>query len=330
MGNLSFDMDLRGNAFFKQVCEFADLPVDDIVAEVIDNERFRHYLAETCANAYHKDFTWFGGHKDVDPCYRCEDFESWTYEDCDNFANKVADGSIRYWAPIILKTLKARMSMPSEVKAREEEEKAEKALADSEFEKQKKLNWKVFQESIPKLYRDASIKDYPKPFMDGVIKPILESGLSAILYGGNGVGKTHLAYALMKEWKHEGTVSAYSNLTVFMSLLSQMAVNSKKSAIEFIEQRYVKQCAVLVLDECDKTDMDGIVFRNFSHLINRRYEEGKQTLLLCNAKNEAELEQKLTSSVVSRFKSDAWVAKIICLGDTDKRNKKPPTQGDLL
>ena len=323
MGNISFDMDLNGAAFYKQVCEFANLPVDALVEEVKDNERFRHYLAETCARSYKQDNAWFGGHKDVDACFRCEDFEIWTTEDVENFAYKSIDASIRYWAPLILKNLRARMSLEDEANARREEEKLIEAQNETEFQRQKKLNWKSFLDTLPKIYKDASIRDYPKQFSDGVIKPILEGGMSAILYGGNGVGKTHLAYALMREWRMEGTTSVYSNLSVLMAMISQQVINSKRSAVDIIESRFVRQCSVVVLDECDKTDMEGATFRNFTHLINRRYEEGKQTLLFCNAKNEAELEQKLTSSVVSRFKSDAWVAKIIYLGDTDKRSGKP-------
>ena len=324
-----FNMDLQSEEFFKQVCEFADLPVDDIVAEVIDNERFRHYLAETCASAYHKDFAWFGGHKDVDACYRCEDFESWTYEDCDNFANKVADGSIRYWAPIILKTLKARMSMPSEVKARKDEARIAEEVQKAAEHKRLREMQAEFKRIIPEEYRTATVQDFPA-IKDLIVGPIIEKGMSAILYGGNGVGKTRLAWALMREFRKEGISSSYDNLAAFLAQLSSLAMIQKRSAIDVIECGMVKQIGVMIFDECDKTEIEGNAFRNFSYLINRRYEEGKQTLIFCNALNDDELRHKLGDSIVSRFHSESWGAKVFFLGNNDKRPKKPPTQGDLL
>lgn len=317
-----FDMDLEGDDFLAEVRWLSELPLGDLVSEVKGNEALRGYLGETCAQSYRKDAAWYADSKDVEPCFRCHDFRDWDNEQLRMFVEEKHEGIIGQWAPIIVKTLLARMMQPSEVEYRKKLAREADIAKQHEMKLRRDKDWQEFLHIVPRLYRNASVKDFSDGARKSIITPILETGLSCILYGGNGVGKTHLAWALFREFRYEGTTSWLSTLSALLSDISTKAITYKRSAIDIIEASMVRQLQVLLIDECDKTDIEGSAFKNFSHLINRRYEEGLQTVLLCNAIDKEELKRKLGDSIVSRFSSDAWVAKVIPLLGDDKRQKR--------
>ena len=82
---------------------------------------------------------------------------------------------------------------------------------------------------------------------------------------------------------------------------------------------------VVGIDEADKVEMQGVPFRNFSYLINRRYEEQLQTILLCNANDMEELKTKFGGSIIDRFRSNTWPAEILDLTAAKSHRGKEET-----
>ena len=83
------------------------------------------------------------------------------------------------------------------------------------------------------------------------------------------------------------------------------------SATDAINEVLMRNLPVLIIDEADKVEMQGVPFRNLSYLINRRYEEQLQTVLFCNAVDIEELKSKFGGSIIDRFRANTWPAEII-------------------
>lgn len=306
------------DGFYQEIRRLAGLPHHELVAELAACPEWRTYLAGTCAPG----FQLYARLWPAEKAKPLQAFLQWD-EKARNGVSEGIPGALDYWAEKLIGALEwmassepasnARQDLKDEFKAFENEKRIRKEL---EFRE----GLISFYASIPALYRNASISDFGEG--SRLIGAFL-SGTSAIIYGGNGIGKTHLAWALTKHWRETekdlDRVAVFSTFDVFCSIISAMSARQYRAGVDVAEEMFVRKCSHLILDECDKTDMADSAFRNFSHVIGRRYEEGLQTILICNAVDEADARKKVGDSVFSRFRSKSWNAEIIELTGEDKR-----------
>ncbi len=170
---------------------------------------------------------------------------------------------------------------------------------------------RLFEETVPARYKDASLeKDFSAPFIR-----FLRDGQSGVVVGGNGIGKTRLAWALARYWKH---LNPYCSVQIIKGaeLLSEV------KAVEGDWYRYIREMygksEHLFIDEIDKIKGSEADWMLLTYLIDYRYEWCYQTVILGNCdKNEAM--RLLGQSSYSRLSGDG--AEAYHLVGTDKRKE---------
>ena len=200
--------------------------------------------------------------------------------------------------------------LAEENRKRQDEERIQRAkeMAD-ELERKDKERWNLLMDKIPPIYRNASIEDFGKG-----IQPKIEqmlNGSSALILGENGLGKTHLAWALMKELTKRRKKVKY----VKAQLLLYEIKKHQDDIYEFIEGRY-GSVDCLVIDEIDKIFESKADFIYLNYLIDIRYEWMRQTIVLGNGDKDRLIES-LGQSIYSRLRGNNGMD--IALSGTDRR-----------
>lgn len=301
-------IDFRGRFIDEEAERLASLTDDELVKELEESPEFCSYLADACAPEYKQQALWYDDSI-------LQPFKDWTAKAWVAVKQRRPD-ALMYWGTRLVRVLNHMSHAEFSRNKRKGIEAEDKANA--EIIHKERLD--EFIRRIPKLYRDACLRDFRSEGATAIIAKCLE-GASLILWGGNGVGKTHLGWALARKWHEDNP----DDKTVFRSLdficakISSSAIASGRSGIEIIEAMYLHAVDHLIIDECDKAKHTDTVFSNFQHIINRRYEEGLQTILFCNAVDQTELENRLGSSIVSRFTAKSWNAEVIQIRGRDRR-----------
>lgn len=169
-----------------------------------------------------------------------------------------------------------------------------------------------FQRRIPKRYREADIeKDFHSPF---VMK--LFNGQSGVVIGGNGIGKTRLAWALAAAWKKQKPFSEAAIIVKGAELLSEV------KAIDGDWYRYIRDTygrnEHLFIDEIDKIKGSEADWMLLTYLIDFRYEWMKQTVVMGNCTKDEAI-KLLGQSSYSRLAGDG--AEAYHLVGTDRRKE---------
>ena len=151
-----------------------------------------------------------------------------------------------------------------------------------------------------------------------------------VLLGGNGVGKTHLASALVK--KHNGLlITAYEMFATYRACFS-----GKTSELDVIKK--FSKLPLLAIDEYGRTKGSEAEENFMSAIIDNRHSNNLPTLILSNLirkrdclhyQNNKEacktrnckgcLEMWLTSDLISRLREDT---EVIVIEGEDYRRKK--------
>ena len=168
---------------------------------------------------------------------------------------------------------------------------------------------------IPVRYADCSFNTFRDPKGTGSIYwalmkaktlvneyPAVEKGL--LLMGSVGVGKTHLAVAILKGLAAKGVPGLFCE---FGSLLKQIqdSYNPISQTSELRVLAPVYQAEVLVLDELGSTVPTDWVRDTMYQIINKRYNDRKLTIFTTNYLDEARSEQQETESVPRTFSRKA-------------------------
>jgi DNA replication protein DnaC len=140
-------------------------------------------------------------------------------------------------------------------------------------------------------------KKYVEEFMPG------ESGL--LYLGTCGVGKTHLAVAVLKELIRKGIPGLFYD---FRDLLKEIqdSYNPNTKASELQVLTPVFDAEVLVLDELGASKPTEWVQETITHIINKRYNDRKVTLFTSNYQDisiGSAYEETLTDRVGVRLRS---------------------------
>ena len=139
----------------------------------------------------------------------------------------------------------------------------------------------------------------------------LRSGSSGVIVGGNGVGKTHMSWALAKDWKRSNPRCSVAIVNA-INLLGCIKSISGDWYTE-IEDRF-GMADHLVIDEIDKvfaTDADRLLLFD---LINFRYSWARQTIVMGNCDKDR-LIDIVGQSSYSRLSGTGCVSRNLIGGD---------------
>lgn len=152
---------------------------------------------------------------------------------------------------------------------------------------------------IPKRYRNATFDNF-EILSDEHQELVnyLKSGKSCILFGPNGCGKTHLAFATIRNYIEYDKTGIYM---LAADLFDQVkALFGDKDAKDLSE---LERCDYLVIDEVDKRYGSQTEFIALYRLINKRYNEMLPTMLITNSGRD-EIVEVVGPSVVDRIREE--------------------------
>lgn len=189
-----------------------------------------------------------------------------------------------------------------EEKERQEEERIRKEQQRKQYEK------KMTEAGIPYRYWEKKFDTYQakvdsqRKALDKAIQyaenqnNVLKNGISMILYGKPGTGKTHLAISILHRWE---TSKKYINARALTRAI-RATYGDKTISEQDVIDKY-SAYGLLVIDEIGKQFMtDNERFAMFD-IINERYNNVKPTILVTNLALR-DLQDFLGEDTVDRFR----------------------------
>jgi len=168
---------------------------------------------------------------------------------------------------------------------------------------------------IPARYQKAEYDDVPKAIIKKFEK-IRETKRGIFIHGSVGTGKTHIAYALKKQWDEDNPYRT----AVFWNT-PELLQNEK---LDFDKDNYSKQRSIqrlkdskqlLILDDIGTENATGWVLDQLYMLINKRYNEMKPVIFTSNLSIE-DVGKVLGDRIASRI---VEMCDVIELTGDDKR-----------
>ena len=170
---------------------------------------------------------------------------------------------------------------------------------------------KRLAKETPTRYLGASLDDFTMGKTPlSAERASLISGESRLLIGTAGIGKTRLAWALMRHWTEKGETC---RVVKAQELLSEMKALQAKGIDTYgeIRNRYGRDLQHLVIDEIDKIYGTQADYMLLSFLIDIRYEEMLQTVVMGNRPKDRTVEELLGSAPFSRLSGDGAEARYV-------------------
>lgn len=155
-----------------------------------------------------------------------------------------------------------------------------------------------FLESIPLRYRSADVDS-----LSPVGKPIarhLLGGRSGIVYSQTaGTGKTYLTWAVLKHLQASGKRCAYVKASDVFSTIKRSYSKQDFDIDAYLGK--LTNCDTLAVDEVDKGFRSHAEYIYLFDIINTRYDWLRQTILIGNFEDDAEVLESLKDTIVSRL-----------------------------
>lgn len=159
---------------------------------------------------------------------------------------------------------------------------------------------------VPKRFRNARFDTTEcASAKERSVIEYLKKGRSAVIYGPNGTGKTHLAFASCIHQIAGGKTAKYVlAFDLFNSIRRSFGDSTTDTLVnEFASYDY------LVIDEIDKTLGTPTEFTYLYSIINARYNDMKSTVLITNA-TPSEFVAIIGQSALDRVASDGAVIEL--------------------
>lgn len=195
---------------------------------------------------------------------------------------------------------------------REEKEK-ERERARKEEEIKRRMNF--FLDTVPLRFKNATFDTFicTSEKQESVIE-FLKKGKSAIIYGSNGTGKTHLAFASCFYQVSKGKTAKY---VLAFDFFNEIRKSFGDYSTDMVIAKY-EDVDYLVIDEIDKTQGTPMEFPYLYSLINKRYNAMLPTVLVTNARPD-EFQEIIGVSALDRVASEG---KVIDLTGENYRQRK--------
>lgn len=196
----------------------------------------------------------------------------------------------------------------------EEREEKEKELERARKEEEIKRGMSFFLDTVPKRFKNATFDTFvcSSEKQESVIA-FLKKGKSAIIYGSNGTGKTHLAFASCFYQVSLGKTAKY---VLAFDFFNEIRKSFGDYSTDVVIAKY-EDVDYLVIDEIDKTQGTPMEFPYLYSLINKRYNAMLPTVLVTNARPD-EFQEIIGVSALDRVASEG---KVIDLAGENHRQK---------
>lgn len=170
--------------------------------------------------------------------------------------------------------------------------------------------------TIPKRYEGVDIKDVPKN-IKSKFDTILQKRKGIYLWGPVGTGKTHLAFAMKKEWdeNHSHKVTFWNTSELMQEIKDDFDRHPIDKTRVF--ERMMEEKNLLILDDIGSEKLTDWVLERFYLIINRRYNDVLPIIFTSNF-NIEKLAERLGDRVASRI---VEMCDIEFIGGDDKRIK---------
>lgn len=170
---------------------------------------------------------------------------------------------------------------------------------------------------IPRRYEKAKYEEVPKPIIEAFEK-MHETRKGIYIHGAVGSGKTHIAYALKKQWDERAPRGAiFWNTT---ELIREIKMDFDRDAYSKRrpEERIMEEDRTLLfLDDLGAERMTDFVQETFYVIINHRYNKMVPVVITSNLSID-ELAERVGDRTASRI---AEMCEIINLTGDDRRVK---------
>ena len=226
------------------------------------------------------------------------------HETLDRFMRTFEEMELQKYGRILSKEERDKIS-----EAQEEEERQRK--------RQNSIDIKMmdFRDKVPPRFKLASFDNYEcSNDKQRAVVEYLKQGRSAVIYGSNGTGKTHLAFASCRHQIHNDKSAMYA---LAFDFFNEIKRSFNDNSTETVVGRY-SAYDYLVIDEIDKTIGTPTEFMYLYSLINKRYNYMRSTVLITNA-TPSEFVTIIGQSALDRVASEG---KVIELNGDNYRNKR--------
>ena len=163
---------------------------------------------------------------------------------------------------------------------------------------------------IPLRFENVKYEDVPQQIQE-LFEKIKESQRGIYIYGKVGTGKTHIAYALKKQYDmpESGRYAMFQNTT---ELLHEMRLDFDKSIGEkqMLEKDLMDCKNLIILDDVGSEKLSDWVAETFYLIINKRYNQMLPTIITSNLPI-SDLKERIGDRTVSRIVEMCDIVEIV-------------------